>query len=112
MDVLYFVYYLSLVWSACGRIAGDFQSILEAVPGDGTISQKAEPDGDGLTVHLPDCPLYEETAAPEEAPEPLEAPAIFDTIYDEMEGSMVLTVEGDWESCIKLGSSFWTAQVL
>lgn len=112
MDVLYFVYYLSLVWSACGRIAGDFQSIWEAVPEDRTISQKAEPDGDGLTVHLPDCPLYEETAAPEEAPEPLEAPAIFDTIYDEMEGSMVLTVEGDWESCIKLGSSFWTAQVL
>ena len=81
MDVLYFVYYLSLVWFACGRIAGDFQSIWEAVPGDRTISQKAEPDGDGLTVHLPECPLYEETAAPEEAPEPLEAPALTTPFY-------------------------------
>lgn len=107
---MYYTLFIICHWF--GPPAGDFQSIWEAVPGDRTISQKAEPDGDGLTVHLPDCPLYEETAAPEEAPEPLEAPAIFDTIYDEMEGSMVLTVEGDWESCIKLGSSFWTAQVL
>lgn len=100
MDVLYFVYYLSLVWSACGRIAGDFQSIWEAVPGDRTISQKAEPDGDGLTVHLPECPLYEKPETPAE-----------------IEGSMLLAVEGNWdscawESCIKLDISFWTVQVL
>ena len=74
----------------------------------------AEPGEDGLTVHLPECPLYEESEAPAEGeePEPLEAPAIFDTIYDEMEGSMVLTVEGDWdsyawESCIYGAWSDW-----
>lgn len=59
---MYYTLFIICHWF--GPPAGDFQSIWEAVPGDRTISQKAEPDGDGLTVHLPECPLYEELAPP------------------------------------------------
>lgn len=95
---MYYTLFIICHWF--GPPAGDFQSIWEAVPGDRTISQKAEPDGDGLTVHLPECPLYEKPETPAE-----------------IEGSMLLAVEGNWdscawESCIKLDISFWTVQVL
>ena len=55
-----------------------------AVPGEG-----------GTMVHQPECPLYEE---PEAEPLPLTAPAITAAAYDEETGSMVLTVDGLWDS--------------